>query len=39
MIDTHKYLRVVSCRWWNHELWLVVVNDILGLSTKDVERG
>jgi len=37
-IIPHVYLRVVACRQWNHELWLVAAKDILRLSFEDVER-
>ena len=33
-IVQHVYLRVVGCKWWNHELWLVEANDILRLSSR-----
>jgi len=38
-IVPHMYLRVMACRWWNHELWLMAAKVILRLSSKDVERG
>jgi len=35
----HVFLPVVACRWWKDELWLVAAKFILGLLSKDVERG
>ena len=38
-IVLHVYLRLVACRWWNHELWLVATKIIFRSSSEDVDRG